>query len=236
MLDPKYLHYRPVCPTFISTSIRISTTEFIKGLKAALSDVSVIDSLKTAICQPMLDELEQLRETIKMKDDLISKLEEKVDLLEAKQDETEQYSRRNSLRISGLPEKKDENLLQSLPDLLNREARIDPPIKPEDICRVHRVGRVREDKKPRQVILKMATYQARACIYKHRTHFKQFPSLQSVYINEDLTQRRSRLLYQARLQKKEKRITDAWTKDGNIFIKALDGKISHIKSETQLND
>lgn len=220
----------------LSRSMGIDSEDFIKGLKAALNDDSIVKALKEVICKPLLTEMEQLKENIRQKDELILQLETKIELLELKQDDQEQYSRRNSLRIYGLQESDGENLMESLPNLLSKETGLDPPMQKEEICRVHRVGRKVPEKRPRPIILKFATYQARERLFKKRLLLKKSSALQSVFINEDLTKRRSRLLYDARMLKKGSKITDVWTKDGKIFIKSLNGKIVQIQNENQLGD
>ena len=47
---------------------------------------------------------EQLKQTVKEKDEKIKQLESRVDLLESANDSIEQYSRRSNLRIEGIPE------------------------------------------------------------------------------------------------------------------------------------
>ena len=54
-----------------------------------------------------------------------------------------------------------------------------------------------------------------------------------IYINESLCKSRSNLLYQARKLKREKKILDAWTHDGNVKIKDIHNRI---KSVDKLSD
>ena len=51
----------------------------------------------------------------------------------------------------------------------------------------------------------------------------------TVYVNEDLTNKRARLLWRARTAKKEKRIQDCWTSDGNLLVKTNQNRIEMIK-------
>jgi len=56
-----------------------------------------------------------------------------------------------------------------------------------------------------------------------------------LYINEDLTQRRSKLLFDCRAaKKKEKSLNDCWSFDGRILIKTCANKIMVIKSYEDL--
>ena len=56
----------------------------------------------------------------------------------------------------------------------------------------------------------------------------------NVYVNEDLTQVRSALLFKARALKREKRLTDCWYYDGRIVVKDNDSRITTVTSEADL--
>ena len=111
-------------------------------------------------------------------------------------------------------------------NLLNTELKLQIPIEPQEIDRLHRVGKPKQSS-PRAVLIKFARYTTRARVYKNRFQLKRatdkIPSneatrdltsendnqqKQVLYINEDLTQFRSKLLYQARVLKKDKRIKE----------------------------
>ena len=57
-----------------------------------------------------------------------------------------------------------------------------------------------------------------------------------IYINEDLTQKRDYLLFKARQAKKMKRILDAWSFNGNIRMKKLNGEIVSVNEESSIPD
>ena len=76
-------------------------------------------------------------------------------------DALEQYTRRNSVRISGYPEQANENIDEIV---LTIAGVIDVQLLPSDIDRSHRVGKTgKTTGKPRHrdIILKVATYNAR---------------------------------------------------------------------------
>ena len=211
----------------------ITTEDFIKGLTAALNDQGVVEAFQKSICAPLMKEIEDLRAAIHKKDEIICELQKSVQKLEINCDNLEQYSRRNSLRIYGLNERKEEDLLDKLPDFLNKELNIEPPLLPQEICRAHRIGRPADDGSSRPCILKLSTYQARQKIYKKRSNLKH--SASQVYINEDLTQRRSELLWKACQLKKQRKIQDTWSYDGNVLIKTLDSRIKKVSELSQLD-
>ena len=55
-----------------------------------------------------------------------------------------------------------------------------------------------------------------------------------IFINEDLTQVLSALLFKARSLKREKRLTDCWSYDGRIVVKDNDNRIATVTSEADL--
>ena len=55
-----------------------------------------------------------------------------------------------------------------------------------------------------------------------------------IFINEDLTFKRSELLWQARKSKREGKVKDCWSVDGNIYVKDKHGVIKTIKNLVEL--
>ena len=141
---------------------------FVECLKAAMRDTSVIEAfkeaMKEAIMVPMKSEIEELKELVAKKNENIKDLEERVKELEQKTDATEQYSRRNNLRLHGIPEQKDENLGEVVVKMLNKELQLAPPLTDSDIDRLHRIG-PRKSEEPRQCIVKFTNYRTRERIF-----------------------------------------------------------------------
>ena len=73
----------------------------------------------------------------------IKQLKEENTELRAELDELQQYSRRNSVRISGIPEASNERpqeLYNTVTKLLAEDMKVD--LIDRDFCRMHRVGRL----------------------------------------------------------------------------------------------
>ena len=64
-------------------------------------------------------EVSDLREVVKNKNAEISSLKNSVSVLQLKTDELEQYSRRNTLRVSGVPESENEDIVDNMLHLFN---------------------------------------------------------------------------------------------------------------------
>ena len=163
-------------------------------------------------------------------------LKKRVKYLEDSADQAEQYSRRNCLCISGLPE--DDPASENTDDIVLKLAEaIHVDLSLNDIDRSHRLGKPDSqhnvNQKPRDIVVKFATYRSRAKFYKARVLTKD-RGYKGVYINEHLTRRRNNLFYQARRLVKSKHLQSAWSFDGALFVKHFDDSIHRINSESDL--
>ena len=128
-----------------STTAEPDNAEFVLALVEAIRDSSVITALKEAtkidydhLSDMVADKLQhrfrKMQDELDAKEERIKTLEEKVSVLELKQDEAEQYSRRSSVRISGIPEVANEDVIQKVREIFS-VMNVSP-----NINRVHRVG------------------------------------------------------------------------------------------------
>ena len=148
-------------------------------------------------------------------------------------DASEQYSRRTCLRVSGMQELASEST-DSL--ILDMASAIGADISLADIDRSHRVGRVQAGStKPRSIIVKFATYRARHCFYSRRASARD-NGYRGVFVNEDLTSQRNKLLYLARAAAKAGHLQGAWSHDGTVLVKDMKGMVRRITSPTSIDD
>lgn len=168
---------------------------------------------------------------------------EEMNTLEEKYDDLEQYSRKNSLEILGVPE----GAYTSTDELVIRigEA-INVDIKPEDIEISHKIKR----KNSKPVIVKFLSHKTKSLLYKARTKLRNvkiselFPNYadasgeeHGIFINENLTDYRRELFWKANKLKKDNMITSIWTIDGKLFVKTSpNGAPVRIYDEEDLND
>ena len=94
------------------------------------------DKLSQKNIQSLSSQIIDMKKKLVKKDQEIAELQSRVITLEEKQDDYEQYSRRNILRISGIPEKlsSDHAVRRLCHDIL------DVPISETNIDRSHRIG------------------------------------------------------------------------------------------------
>ena len=151
-------------------------------------------------------------------------LRDRVVEIENLLDTGEQYSRRNNLRIFGIPEGNEarENT-DTLVFYLCKSLGADVALG--EIDRSHRTGKP-EGRKTRPIIVKFTSYRARQKLYSLRRNLKSNDEYDRVFINEDLTQRRSQLLFIARGLAKSKIIENACSADGNILIRVTENGVS----------
>lgn len=159
-------------------------------------------------------------------------LTQRVVSLEKAVDQAEQYSRRNNLRISGYAEDSNENT----DDIVMKIASdIGCDLRLSEIDRSHRVGKPDASRvKQREILVKFTSYRARQKMYKMRTDLKD-KGYYGVFLNEDLTRKRSNVLFEARKVFKADRAKGAWSSDGNILIKDYADKVHRLTSVDDLN-
>lgn len=222
------------------SSITKAVTESIRNELEPLSNA--VMSLKQEIREEFRKELvgvkysiAALQADIQRKDDAIQRLELRIGALEEdnfalmrSSDELEQYSRRNSLRLSGVQERDGEDAAEVMLQILNSELKLEPPLSGSDIDRVHRVGP--KSRKDRPILIKFATYHARHKAFSNRKLLKR----SGWFLNEDLTKIRSQLLFNAREMKRKSPIMDCWSADGRVLIKNKRGVIVPIKDLSTL--
>ena len=145
-----------------------------------LSDQNIMDKFVVSLCEiphiksklvehllPTLDQqvagiLTPLRETVDLLSQKLSESEMRCDELEWRNDDLEQYTRRQSIRIAGIPEKLSENTDDEVVKFATKVLNIQ--FEPDEIDRSHRVGPPRdpaENPKPREIIVRFVSYKSR---------------------------------------------------------------------------
>jgi len=204
--------------------------EICKALNSSLFEsINAIQDSVNTLCAKVAKLEKQNME----KDWKIAKLEGEIAKLKTKQDDEEQYSRRNSVRISGIEETANEDTDTKVLSIINKELKL-TDVTNEDIDRSHRVG-PKSNERHRSILVKFRSYREKALVLKHSKHLKARNKncadvKDRIYINEDLTTRRAFLAREARKLAKDGLLDDTWTYDGRILIKDLKGLITQISS------
>ena len=135
-------------------------------------------------------------------------------------DKLEQYSRRENVKIYGLIEEENENTDERVIKLFND---IGVEFDVNDISVSHRIGKIsrnNDDTRPRPLIVKLLRRNKKTEIMKNKKRLKDKPHYKNVYINDDLTQLRAKIIAELR---KDDAIKQVWTIDGKIFCIQMNG-------------
>ncbi|WAQ97835.1 hypothetical protein MAR_022208 [Mya arenaria] len=160
----------------------------------------------------------------------INKLESQLDESYHQHDKDEQYSRRNNLRLSGVPESDGESTDQKIIELTSLLGRTFRSMK-----KAGRTDSESCDHQPaaqqRATLVRnhFTSYRARNKLFNQKTKLKG-AGYGGCYLNADLTRTRSDLFFQSRDILRKKSITIAWTADGVIIAKCKNDRKYRIET------
>ena len=146
-------------------------------------------------------EIDELRSLLKVAssrfEEVGDDLDYRTDTLESKTDALEQYGRRVSLRLNSIPKPAAETPESLQTEVIDRFQEMDVKIDPNDIERMHRIGKVKTDSESpdtvyQQVIIKFKSWNKRCEAYRGKYVAKE--KKLSTKINLDLTHTRFKLL------------------------------------------
>lgn len=154
-------------------------------------------------------------------------LKKRVQELESKSDDLEQYSRVNSLEIHGIPHTANENVFTVVKQVGKA---LDLEITDTMVDACHRLGRSGGSSNPPGIIVKFVRRLDKEEMLRMRrvkrnlsTRHMGMTMDQPVFINESLTKKRRQLFNAARNAKKENKYKYLWVRNGNIFMRKDDG-------------
>ncbi|XP_078363467.1 uncharacterized protein LOC144647547 [Oculina patagonica] len=185
----------------------------------------------------------QLKTELQATKNRVKELEVENDDLYENMDALEQYTRKNSLEIEGIPENicDDEEAVLKVAQVLNVD------VKREDIDICHRIKR----KKSNPIIVRFISHKVKRALYKQRVKLKNIsgsqlfpsapatarPSSNRIFVNENLTAHRRNLVRMANDMKQDGILKGVWTVDGKIFVKTSpEGRPLRINTEDDLDE
>ncbi|XP_071509420.1 uncharacterized protein [Diadema antillarum] len=216
-------------------------------IKEILQDDEVLKVMKEAVMQALDSKFQELFTRLEEQAGQILDLQHKVDSserdlatlkanaekdrhliakLQSDLNNQEQYSRRNCLRIFGVPEADKENTDDVVCRIANQNLGVE--LRRDDIDRSHRVQRRSPppvgSSKPSAIIVKMTSYRLRQRLLTNRKKLKGT----GLSICEDLTDPNRSLLHDAFLASRTQnsKVVSAWSQDGRIIVavRTSDGK------------
>lgn len=186
---------------------------------------------------------EELDKCINVINDLLSEnkmLKGKINDLENRLEEQEQYSRRNTIEVYGIPHEKNEDIVQVVKEVGKA---LDFEITTSMIDACHRMGgRPGPSNTTAGIIVKFVSRLDKEELLRRRrvkrnlsTRHMNLRVDQPVYINESLTPARRKLMAEARQVKREKNIRFLWVRNGKLFMrKEESAPVIHISCQADL--
>lgn len=150
----------------------------------------------------------QLESTIKVHTDKVGQLEQKMENISKQIDDQEQFSRRNNLRIYGVPEEMNENVSDKLITLFQNKLGIKVSTQDVDFC--YRVKS--KEGANRCVIVRFCQNWLKQEIFRSKRKLKG----SNIVIKEDLTLRRVSVYKQACIKFDPKNV---WSSEGKVVCK-----------------
>ena len=191
---------------------------------------TIKNEIKKVVKSAVEEELSKMREEVETTKKRLAQYAQQQALRARYEcDNLEQHGRKGSVRISGIKEEQDEDVVE----LVQKTAETaGVTVNRSDVSACHRLGPKRDG--TRAIICKFVSRQTKSELMKNRRNLKDKPGYDRVYVNEDLTQLRKRLLDTV---KRCPRVSRANTKDGKIFCNlrdAPDGRPVIIQSPDDL--
>ncbi|KAK3093233.1 hypothetical protein FSP39_013021 [Pinctada imbricata] len=120
----------------------------------------------------------------------------------------EQYSRKNNIKIQGVPENKNENTLKVAQDILKEKGNIE--LKTEDVIAIHRIPGKKDDHRP--ILIKLKNTECKSFIMRKQSVIKKAQG--NVKLVDDVIELHAKLI--TRLINHDQ-IDSAWYFNGRVF-------------------
>ena len=168
-----------------------------KSVDRQAEEMDAIKTLHQAELKNRDTIIDKLRTRINVLENNVAVSNLKIEHLEINIDDNEQYSRRHSLRLSGLEKRKyNETADDVMRGVYDEMDRLDAPINELEIDRAHRTGKKYKDEEGKwqqPILLKFNSWKARNAMYKLRKESR-------FHMKADLTNRNDHVLSYAKEQ------------------------------------
>ena len=132
-------------------------------------------------------------------------------------DRIDQKQRETRLRIAGVPEEDGEEVLEKITQIAKKKLGI-KAFKEDDVELTHRSGK-KKQRKTRDIIVQFKSKAIKDQFQEQRKKLYDATNTgDRVYLNDDLTEFRQKLLFDARQLAKRERIKAVWSQHGSIMI------------------
>ncbi|CAC5414121.1 unnamed protein product [Mytilus coruscus] len=158
----------------------------------------------------------------------IEKIRSGVRLNSYEIDKQNQYSRRENLRITGIGETEHEDVFNKFKELCNA---MNVNIEKNDIVSCHRIGKEPTAGKLRSIIVRFFSRDLKYKIMSNKKVLKGKLDYKDIFINEDLTMLRLKML---NMVKKHDNVKSVFTRDGKINCFLRNGRKKIIENPDDL--
>ena len=225
-VKPKRSVNSPIAPRSTRKGNRSDTDgamvgDIVSQVLTAVTPV-IANIVKAAVASSTEQILKKMDETSKeMKSETmrtVDQVKKEVQAQKFELDRLEQYGRRDNVKIFGIPFQEDENTNQVIMDLA---ADIGVDISPSDISVSHRLPSSRNDR-PKPILVKFVRRDTKTSFMKKKKELRQNENRKDVYVEEDLTPLRFKMLKE--LKRDSDNIKRVWALDGKINCVIQDGQ------------
>ena len=155
---------------------------FTLRLLEALKDSHIGNELQrifSASHQQLSDQVAQLNQSVtslrnqlKLKDETIEKLQTDVDTLHTRCDQLEQYSRRDAVRIYGIPEEGTGSTDDKVLHLANHHLKMEPKMRSDEIAVSHRAGKPDRKTGIRPILVKFVSRRTKTQLMRTKSKLR----------------------------------------------------------------
>lgn len=188
------------------SSVESAVKFFIDSLKSD-NHSDLLQNVIQPLLDPLIERIKKLEDENKAKQLRISELETNLDRIE-------QDLRQKSLLIHGVDEDNGDTN-GTVVKMVKQKLNID--IGKDDIDQAYRIGKD-ENSGVRPILVNFSKFETRQQLLRSKSQLRNADG-RPIYINENLTKVRRKLLYEARKLMKKKLVYKVWTYHGNVYVK-----------------
>ncbi|KAK3873783.1 hypothetical protein Pcinc_021208 [Petrolisthes cinctipes] len=177
----------------------------------------IVTAVTAAVTRAMESFVKTMKEEIRMQsqqvnDTILCDLHKQIKQQSYQLEQMEQYSRRENVRIKGIRCTEGEDVTATV---IKVAEDIGVTLIQADISVCHCIGTSSDANRPKPIIVRLARREKKIELMKNKKKLKR-----GIYIDEDLTKMRSKMLYEIR---RDPQTTKTWTIDGRIFAMVNEG-------------
>lgn len=230
----------------LETSIVNKITSEFRAVKDEISSIkSSLDFMNDQYEQfkKRMDSFDSNLKSLSAKTSEIGELRSSLDIIEKDNNSREQWARRSNIEIIGVPQKKDENLMnvvKSIAELANY--RLDPSVDIDFVTRVAPKSKSDENKKSKPIVVRFLSRWKKDDFMSHAKKLKLrgvdvgFTNTNNpIHLNDHLTSSNKALLQATKKLGREKGYAYVWVKNCTIMVRRSDtSPVLHILQSSDL--